>query len=67
MEHVLDADEQLRACDQGKSYFGFREMMMNPSLARMFRSLAEQTSDIAKKRGLDPQKLFSNLGDRLFA
>lgn len=66
VEHVLDADEQLRACDQGKSYFGFREMMMNPSLARMFRSLAEQTSDIAKKRGLDPQKLFSNLGDRLF-
>ena len=66
VEHVLDADEQLRACDQGKSYFGFREMMMNPSLARMFRSLAEQTSDIAKKRGLDPQKLFSDLGDRLF-
>ena len=66
VEHVLDADEELRACDQGKSYFGFREMMTNPSLARKFRTLAEQTSDIARRRGLDPQKVFANLGDRLF-
>jgi len=66
VEHVLDADEALRGCDQGKSYFGFREMMTNPSLSRMFRKLAEQTSDIARRRGLDTQKIFSNLGDRLF-
>jgi hypothetical protein len=66
VEHVLDADEQLRSCDQGKSYFGFREMMTNPAMARRFRNLAEQTSDIARRRGLDPQKIFSSLGDRLF-
>lgn len=66
VEHVLDADEALRSCDQGKSYFGFRGMMTNPSLARQFRNLAEQTSYIARRRGLDPQKTFSNLGDRLF-
>ena len=41
-------------------------MMTNPALARQFRNLAEQTSDIARRRGLDPQKVFANLGDRLF-
>ena len=38
-------------------------MMTNPALARRFRDLAEQTSEIARKRGLDPQKQFSNLGE----
>ncbi|MBT3540675.1 MAG: DUF3375 family protein [Opitutae bacterium] len=66
VERVLDADEELRDCDQGKSYFGFRTMMTNPALARKLRGLAEQTSDIARKRGLDPTKVFSNLGERLF-
>ena len=66
VEHVLDADEELRGCDQGKSYFGFREMMTNPVLARKLRNLAEETSDIARRRGLDPQKTFSDLGARLF-
>jgi hypothetical protein len=66
VEHVLDSDEELRECDQGKSYFGFRNMMTNPSLARKLRNLAEQTSQIARKRGLDPNKTFSDLGDRLF-
>ncbi len=66
VEHVLDSDEQLRSCDQGKSYFGFRNMMTNPSLARQLRTLAEQTSQIARKRGLDTNKTFSDLGDRLF-
>ena len=41
-------------------------MMTNPAMARRFRNLAEQTSDIARRRGLDPQKIFSSLGDRLF-
>ena len=53
VEHVLDSDEELRTCDQGKSYFGFRNMMTNPSLARQLRNLAEQTSQIARRRGLD--------------
>ncbi len=66
VEHVLDSDEELRNCDQGKSYFGFRSMMTNPALARKLRGLAEQTSDIARKRGLDSNKVFSNLGERLF-
>ena len=66
VERVLDADEELRDCDQGKSYFGFRTMMTNPALARKLRGLAEQTSDIARKRGLDPTKVFTNLGERLF-
>jgi hypothetical protein len=66
VEHVLDADEELRTCDQGKSYFGFRSMMTNPTLARQFRNLAEQTSDIARRRGLDPNKTFISLSDRLF-
>jgi hypothetical protein len=66
VEHVLDSDDELRACDQGKSYFGFRNMMTNPSLARKLRNLAEQTSQIARKRGLDANKTFSDLGDRLF-
>ena len=66
VEHVLDADEELRNCDQGKSYFGFRSMMTNPTLARQFRNLAEQTSSIARRRGLDPNKTFLSLSDRLF-
>ena len=66
VEHVLDADEELRSCDQGKSYFGFREMMTNPTLSRKFRNLAEQTTDIARRRGLDNKKTFSTLSDRLF-
>ena len=66
VEHVLDADEELRSCDQGKSYFGFRSMMTNPTLARQFRNLAEQTSDIARRRGLDPNKTFLRLSERLF-
>ena len=66
VEHVLDADEELRSCDQGKSYFGFRSMMTNPNLARQFRNLAEQTSDIARRRGLDPNKTFLSLSERLF-
>ena len=66
VEHVLDADEELRSCDQGKSYFGFRSMMTNPTLARQFRNLAEQTSDIARRRGLDPNKTFLSLSERLF-
>ena len=66
VEHVLDADEELRCCDQGKSYFGFRSMMTNPTLARQFRNLAEQTSDIARRRGLDPNKTFLSLSERLF-
>ena len=65
VEHVLDADEELRSCDQGKSYFGFRSMMTNPTLARQFRNLAEQTSDIARRRDLDPNKTFLSLSDRL--
>ena len=65
VEHVLDADEELRCCDQGKSYFGFRSMMTNPTLARQFRNLAEQTSDIARRRGLDPNKTFLSLSERL--
>mgnify|MGYP006222678009 FL=1 len=65
VEHVLDADEELRCCDQGKSYFGFRSMMTNPNLARQFRNLAEQTSDIARRRGLDPNKTFLSLSERL--
>ena len=65
VEHVLDADEELRSCDQGKSYFGFRSMMTNPTLARQFRNLAEQTSDIARRRGLDPNKTFLSLSERL--
>jgi len=40
VEHVLDSDEELRGCDQGKSYFGFRSMMTNPALARKLRGLA---------------------------
>ena len=66
VEHVLDADEELRSCDQGKSYFGFRSMMTNPTLARQFRNLAEQTSDLARRRGLDPNKTFLSLSERLF-
>jgi hypothetical protein len=66
VEHVLDSDDELRSCDQGKSYFGFRSMMTNPALARQFRNLAEQTSDIARRRGLDPNKTFLSLSDRLF-
>jgi hypothetical protein len=66
VEHVLDSDDELRSCDQGKSYFGFRSMMTNPVLARQFRNLAEQTSDIARRRGLDPNKTFLSLSDRLF-
>ena len=66
VEHVLDADEELRNCDQGKSYFGFRTMMTNPTLARQFRNLAGQTSDIARRRGLDPNKTFISLSERLF-
>ena len=66
VEHVLDSDDELRSCDQGKSYFGFRAMMTNPALARQFRNLAEQTSDIARRRGLDPNKTFLSLSDRLF-
>ncbi len=66
VEHVLDADEELRNCDQGKSYFGFRTMMTNPTLARQFRNLAEQTSDVARRRGLDPNKTFLSLSERLF-
>lgn len=41
-------------------------MMTNPVLARQFRNLAEQTSDIARRRGLDPNKTFLSLSDRLF-
>ncbi len=66
VEHVLDSDDELRNCDQGKSYFGFRSMMTNPTLARQFRNLAEQTADIARRRGLDPNKTFLSLSDRLF-
>ena len=66
VEHVLDSDDELRSCDQGKSYFGFRSMMTNPILARQFRNLAEQTADIARRRGLDPNKTFLSLSDRLF-
>ena len=66
VEHVLDSDDELRSCDQGKSYFGFRSMMTNPTLARQFRKLAEQTADIARRRGLDPNKTFLSLSDRLF-
>ena len=66
VEHVLDSGDELRSCDQGKSYFGFRAMMTNPALARQFRNLAEQTSDIARRRGLDPNKTFLSLSDRLF-
>ena len=66
VEHALDSDDELRSCDQGKSYFGFRSMMTNPTLARQFRKLAEQTADIARRRGLDPNKTFLSLSDRLF-
>ena len=66
VEHVLDSDEELRTCDQGKSYFGFRNMMTNPSLARQLRNLAEQTSANSSKERVDPNKTFLNLGDRLF-
>jgi hypothetical protein len=41
-------------------------MMTNPTLARQFRNLAEQTSDIARRRGLDPNKTFLSLSERLF-
>ena len=41
-----------------EGYFGFRSMMTNPTLARQFRKLAEQTADIARRKGLIQIKLF---------
>lgn len=66
VERTLDADEELRTCEQGKSYFGFRAMMTDPAVARDLRRLVDEVSDIARKRGLDPDKTFENLAERLF-
>jgi hypothetical protein len=66
VEKTLDADDELRACDQGKSYFGFRSMMTDPGVARDLRKLIDEITGIARKRGFDSNKTFRSFADRLF-
>ena len=66
VEKTLDADDELRACNQGKSYFGFRSMMTDPGVARDLRKLIDEITDIARKRGFDSNKTFRSFADRLF-
>ncbi|MBT5908360.1 MAG: DUF3375 family protein [Opitutae bacterium] len=66
VERTLDADDELRACDQGKSYFGFRSMMTDPVVARDLRKLIDEIGAIARQRGFDSNQTFRSFADRLF-
>jgi hypothetical protein len=64
--HVLDADERLRNSEQGRSYFGFREIFRSVEGRERFSSVLKTATALAAKAGLD-DRVYSSLVERLTA
>lgn len=64
LEQALDAEEDLRLCDQGRSYFGFSEMMARSKERETLRECSSEAAKLAHEEGLDP-KVFTGLAGRL--
>ncbi|CAA6677378.1 MULTISPECIES: DUF3375 family protein [unclassified Lentimonas] len=63
--HVLDADEELRGRDQGRSYFGFRESMTSVENREELQALTNRAVALAHEHNLDAMP-FDRLPRRLF-
>lgn len=62
VEFVLDADEELKASDQGRSFYGFWEFLMSPSQGDELKSLLEELDNLDDLRGpLDDDHLLPHL------
>lgn len=51
VEFVLDADEELKASDQGRSFYSFWEFLMSPSQGDEFKTLLEELHHLDDLRG----------------
>ena len=62
VEFVLDADEELKASDQGRSFYGFWEFLMSPSQGDELKLLLEDLGHLDELRGaLDEDHLLPHL------
>ncbi|MBC2595940.1 DUF3375 family protein [Ruficoccus amylovorans] len=65
IEHALDADEILRSRDQGRSYFGFRQLVRSVESREELAQLIDRATSLAREQGIDTL-VFDNLLARLF-
>jgi hypothetical protein len=65
VEKALDAEEELRSRDQGRSYFGFRELVRSVESREELQRLSERASALARERGVETTA-FENLPARLY-
>jgi hypothetical protein len=62
VEFVLDADEELKASDQGRSFYSFWEFLMSPSQGDELKNLLEELDSLDELRGaLDDDHLLPHL------
>lgn len=62
VEFVLDADEELKASDQGRSFYSFWEFLMSPSQGDEFKTLLEELDSLDDLRtALDEDRLLPHL------
>jgi hypothetical protein len=62
VEFVLDADEELKASDQGRSFYSFWEFLMSPSQGDELKNLLEELDNLDELRGaLDDDHLLPHL------
>jgi hypothetical protein len=62
--HVLDSDEHLRNSEQGRSYFGFREVFRSIESRERFSEALKTAATLAAKTGLDG-RVYASLIERL--
>jgi hypothetical protein len=68
VEFVLDADEELKASDQGRSFYSFWEFLMSPSQGDELKTLLEDLNALSELRGaLDEDHLLPHLPGYLVA
>jgi hypothetical protein len=63
--HALDAEEELRHRDQGRSYYGFRALVRSVESREELRRLVSEMAALAEKQSID-SKLFEGLLPRLY-
>lgn len=62
VEYVLDADEELKASDQGRSFYSFWEFLMSPTQSDELKDLLNALNELAELRSaLSDDHLLSQL------
>jgi hypothetical protein len=64
VSHALDADEELRNSEQGKSYYGFRALIRSLENRDALARALDEVSRLASRAGMD-DRVFLSLMERL--